>query len=268
MATMACHYYSYSLQRRVDIEIIIPTPEGNEQISDENIISKFNYQKGLPVIYLLHGAYGNYSSWTRFSNIERYVQKYKCCVVMASADNSFYQDMYHGGAYYTFFSKELPSFVKNIFPVSDKREDTYIAGLSMGGYGAWFLALSNPHIYSKAASLSGALDIVKLYDDFVAGKVSGPFDWNSIFENPEKLSGSFADLFFLYENCKSKGEIPDLYQAWGNKDFLYEDNVSVKNRLQSLNANLYYEESEGGHDWDFWDCHIKKVLSWIFDEKN
>ena len=68
---------------------------------------------------------------------------------MASAGNYFYQDMYRGSAYRTFFTEELPMFITSVFPVSKKREDTYIAGFSMGGYGAWYLALSAPHLYAK-----------------------------------------------------------------------------------------------------------------------
>ena len=267
MACIHCNYYSFSLKRTTEINVIIPTPEGDEQITDKKTQNLFHYDLGLPVVYLLHGAYGNYSSWIRFSNIERYAQKYRCAVVMASAENSFYQDIHHGSAYYTFFSKELPTFITNVFPISKKRKDTYIAGLSMGGYGAWFLALSNPQLYSKAASLSGALDIVMTYDEGKKGAIKSPFAWHDIFENPSQLKGSHADLFYLYSQCKESGIIPELYQACGTEDFLYAMNQSVQNRLIKLGANLTYEESAGNHDWDFWDHYIQKVLHWMMAEK-
>ena len=146
--------FSNALKTNVNINFFIPTPEGQEQITDSAVQQKYNYEKGLPVVYLLHGAFGNYNSWLRFSCVERYAQKYGCVLVMASAENSFYHDMSRGNSYYTFFSKELPALVQSILPVSRRREDTYIAGFSMGGYGSWYIALNNPQNYCKAASLS------------------------------------------------------------------------------------------------------------------
>ena len=108
---MTCNFFSFALKSNVSANLFIPTPEGNEQITDETVRQRYQYETGLPVVYLLHGAYGNYFSWMRFSNVERYAQKHCCVLVMASAENSFYHDMYHGGAYYSFFSKELPGSI-------------------------------------------------------------------------------------------------------------------------------------------------------------
>ncbi len=263
MALINSNYYSFSLKRTVEINVIIPTPEGDEQITDKKTQDSYQYEQGLRVVYLLHGAYGNYSSWTRFSNIERYAQKHCCAVVMASAENSFYQDMRHGGAFFTFFSKELPTMITSLFPVSKRREDTYIAGLSMGGYGAWFLALSNPNMYSKAASLSGALDIAMLYDNSKKGSIPGPFIWEDIFEDPSHLKGSRADLFYLLSRCKESGVIPELYQACGTEDFLYPMNQSVRDRIKDSGVEFIYEEGTGDHDWDYWDSYIQHVLEWM-----
>ncbi|MEY8354487.1 alpha/beta hydrolase family protein [Lachnospiraceae bacterium 54-53] len=263
MASMHCHYYSYSLKRGVDINVIIPTPEGNEQITDEKTKKAYSYERGLPVLYLLHGAFGDYSSWMRFSNIERYAQKHCCAVVMASAENSFYQDMYRGSRFFTFFTEELPAFAGSIFPISGRREDTYVAGLSMGGYGAWFLALSRPDLYGKAASLSGALDIVTAYREIKKGTIDGPFSWDQIFENPEQLSGSRADLLALYDRCSAAGTVPELYFACGTEDFLYDMNREIKTRLEEKGAKAVFEEGEGGHTWDFWDKYIRNVLQWM-----
>lgn len=263
MASMNCHYYSFSLKHTVDINVIIPTPEGNEQITSEETKEVYPYEKGLPVLYLLHGAFGDYSSWMRFSNIERYAQRHRCAVVMASAENSFYQDMYRGNQYFTFFTEELPGFIRSIFPVSKRREDTYIAGLSMGGYGAWFLALSRPDLYAKAASLSGALDIAETYEKTTEGAIDGPFPWNEIFENPDQLSGSEADLLTLYDRCAKAGNIPELYQACGTEDFVYDINRRIKERMEDRGAKVIYTEDKGNHNWDFWDKYIQNVLQWI-----
>ena len=81
-------------------------------------------------------------------------------VIMPGAERSFYADMEHGYKYWTYISEELPSIMKSFFPISDKREDTFVAGLSMGGYGAMKLAFNHPERYAAAASLSSAVDPV------------------------------------------------------------------------------------------------------------
>lgn len=155
MALMETHYYSSSLGSNITLNVFVPTPGSSEQITQMGHSAKYDYENGLPVLYLLHGAYGDAFSWVRYSNIDRYAQDRGIVVVMASAENSFYQDLRSGKKYKTFFTEELPLFIRNVFPVSREREKTFIAGFSMGGYGAWYLALSRPELYAKAASMSG-----------------------------------------------------------------------------------------------------------------
>lgn len=164
MALMETHYYSFSLGSNITLNVFVPTPGSSEEITQINHTQKYDYEAGLPVLYLLHGAYGDAFSWVRYSNIDRYAQERGMVVVMASAENSFYQDLKSGKKYKTFFTEELPVFIQSVFPVTKDREKTYIAGFSMGGYGAWYLGLSRPDLYAKAASMSGALDIAGLYE--------------------------------------------------------------------------------------------------------
>ncbi len=127
-----------------------------------------NYQTPFRVLYLLHGYSDDQTAWQRWTSIERYAEGLNLAVVMPAAQNSFYTDMVHGGKFFTFLTEELPAVVHDLFPLSTERADTFVAGLSMGGYGAFKLALSRPDLYAAAASLSGALDIcevVKENDD-------------------------------------------------------------------------------------------------------
>ena len=261
-----CHYYSTVLKRNTEINVIIPTPEGNEQITNQDIKKRYDYEAGLPVVYLLHGAYGDCSSWIRFSNIERYAQAHQVVAVMASVENSFYQDMVHGNPYFTYLTEELPAFITTLFPVSKKREDTYIAGFSMGGYGAWYLGLSYPERYGKIAGMSAAMDIAQLAKECEKGTIDGPFAWNDIFQNPNELAGTDKDIFALYQKCKKNGILPKLYQACGTADFLYQMNVDAYRRLTDLGADITYSETEGAmHNWDYWDKEINKILDWMIE---
>lgn len=265
MANITCNYYSPTLRQNTTIQVVIPTPSSHEPVRTFKTLSssRYPYDTGFPVVYLLHGTYGDFSSWGRYSNVERYAQEHHCAVIAASAGNSFFQNMHHGYAYRTFFTEELPAFVTSLFPISKKREDTFIAGLSMGGYGAWYLALSAPHVYAKAASLSGALDIALAYETTKKGIVDYTFAWNDIFETPDALSGSDSDLFVLYSRCRKNGLVPELYQACGREDFLYASNLDVNRRMRALHADIVYEEGPGAHTWDFWDTYIRRAMNWM-----
>ncbi len=262
MAWMETHYYSTTLKNNIILNVLVPTPTSNETAIGQNHAEKYNYEKGLPVLYLLHGAYGDAFSWLRFSNIERYAQEKGIVVVMASAENSFYQDMKSGKQYETFFSKELPTFIQSIFPVSKRREDTYIAGFSMGGYGAWFLALSHPDLYAKAASISGAVDVVGIFDVKTLQNDEVNYMEN-VFGDLSRLKNSKYDLLNLCDTCIADGLIPALYQTIGTEDFFYQGNQYIREELQKRNIVLTYDEGYGGHDWTFWEGNLEKVLDWL-----
>lgn len=269
MALMEVHYSSFALGNNITLNVFVPTPGSSEAITDMNTISKYDYQHGLPVLYLLHGAYGDAFSWIRSSNIDRYAQEKGIVVVMASAENSFYQNLNGGRRYYDFFTEELPAFIQNVFPVSKNRESTFIAGFSMGGYGAWYLALRRPDLFSKAASMSGALDIAFLADSLLSTTENNPFQLKNSFydaldENGKlQLVGSKYDLLRLYDDDVSNGLAPKLYQAVGKSDFLYKSNRRIHELMVKRNADLVYEEGPGAHDWEFWDEYVKHILDWL-----
>src|ERR671918_410594 len=121
-------------------------------------------QKKFRTLYLLHGHSDDHTAWQRWTSIERYAEGLNLAVVMPAVHLSFYNDMAHGGKYWQFISEEVPMLARDMFSLSSKREDNFVAGLSMGGYGAFKLALTHPERYATAASLSGALDISAVVD--------------------------------------------------------------------------------------------------------
>ena len=184
MAFFQVNFFSPTLRFGTDVNVVIPTPNSDELMNHKDT-SYFHTGAKYQVLYLLHGAYGDYSDWMRLTSIEKYAQNHKIAVVMPSASNSFYQDMYRGSQYLTYLTEELPEFIESLFPVSRKRENTFVAGLSMGGYGAWRLALQKPEQYACAASLSGAVDIqnarkrmTELGLDLTYAEHPGIHDWD------------------------------------------------------------------------------------------
>ncbi|MDD3206010.1 MAG: alpha/beta hydrolase family protein [Lachnospiraceae bacterium] len=263
MAFMQCNFFSPVLNFNTNINVFIPTPNSDEILNNK----KSDYfQEGVKfqVLYLLHGAYGDYSDWLRLTSIEKYAQNHKIAVVMPSASNSFYQNMYKGSEYLTFMNEELPKFVQSIFPVSEKREDTFVAGLSMGGYGAVKLAFEKPEQFAACVSLSGAIDLISVAKQAREGEFASPFLWNSIFENPDNIEGTDADLFALAKKKIALGhKLPKVFQTVGTEDFIYEANVSAKEKMENIGVDLTYEEYPGIHDWDFWDTYIQRALDWL-----
>lgn len=255
---LSCHFRSPVLRRNTRINVILPTPE------TENA----PIRQDLKVLYLLHGLHGDDDSWLQYSGIARYVKDTNIAVVMPSVGNSFYQDMACGERFFTYMTEELPKFIQGLFPVSKKREDTYVAGLSMGGYGAFFLGLRRPDLYAAAASLSGALDIGLRVTKLPAVQSGpAPFYVESCFGDLQSIAGSDRDIFYLFEQARANGLLPRLYQACGTADYLYGMNVQSHQLLTQMGAQITYRETPGmAHEWAFWDREIQNVLAWLQEE--
>ncbi|MDQ8179469.1 alpha/beta hydrolase family protein [Pelagicoccus sp. SDUM812005] len=225
---------------------------------------RIKMQKGAdhksPVLYLLHGLSDDHSTWTRRTSIERYVEDYDVIVVMPAVHRSFYRNTHAGHRYYDYVAHELPEICAQHFSISQDPAKTFVAGLSMGGYGAFKLALSNPQAFAAAASLSGVLDIVG-----VAGEREERLpDWPSIFGPDAEIKGTEDDLLHLASQLKeSNAPIPQLFQCCGTEDYLYLANQSFRAHAAKIGLQVKYEEGPGAHEWGYWDQTIQRVLDWL-----
>lgn len=253
MAFMDCYFFSESLGVSASMHVILPQSTTGQIGMESNAIKKKH-----PTLFLLHGLSDDHTIWMRRTSIERYAAAYGLAVVMPAVNRSFYTDMAVGYKYWTFISEELPALARSFFPLSEAREDTFVAGLSMGGYGAFKLALSCPSQFAAAASLSGALDIASI------AKQRDPVEFERIFGDLNQFPGSRNDLFQLAEDvAQGEGPSPMLYQCCGTEDFLYQDNVRFRDHCRDLKLELTYEEEPGSHEWGYWDHKIQNVLSWL-----
>ncbi|MBC8536041.1 alpha/beta hydrolase [Feifania hominis] len=270
MAFLQLKTFSKTLRKKTDIQVILPTPLAGE-IMDGAMSSQFERSKmsghGLdyyseelrcPVLYLLHGGYGDDGDWMRFSRIESYAQNYNLCVVMADAENSCYRNMPRGGPqYYDYFTKELPEMIRWMFPVSTRREDTFVVGLSMGGAGAFKLGMSKPEMYGYVASLSGGFG-----HGLTMAREGGPSAL--AFAPDERTEGTLDDPLWLSAQLVEKGvDYPKYYMCCGTEDFVYPGNVELKEHLDRIGFHYIYHEQPGVHNWDFWDDEIQRILEWL-----
>lgn len=236
MAKMLCNFISYTLKRTVDITVVIPSVTIPESLGVGDPPS--HVHEPYPVLYLLHGYGNNHATWTGYSNVELYAEERQIAVVMLSAENKFYAD--HGGDddYFKFVSEELPAFIQNTFPVSKSPKDTYIAGLSMGGYGALLHGLSHPENYHAIGTFSGAV-----------------INQNANAPQPIDL---------LKKDIADGKKIPAIYLACGNDDFILEANHKFDDLMTELKVDHYSEFIDGyGHEWRFWDLEVERFLDWI-----
>ena len=255
MAFINLKFFSETLKMQTEIAVILPQKSASGEIGVKSGASKDGKYKCL---YLLHGLSDDHTIWARRTSIERYAQEYGIAVVMPCGARSFYTNMKYGGAYYDYIAKEVPRIVREFFNVSAEREDNAIAGLSMGGYGALKIGMRESDSYFAAAGLSSVADIKAFMGIDRYAEVALPiFGESAVIPDSE-------DLFFLAGELEKKSIKPKLYMGVGKQDFLYEHNQKLKSRLESLDLDYTYRESDGIHSWVFWDEYIQYVLAWAF----
>ena len=248
MALLRCDFKSETLGVSCTINAIL-----NQQVFAEK-----GEGHRSPVLYLLHGLSDDHTVWTRRTSLERYAEQYDVAIIMPAVQRSFYTNMNIGYRYWDFLTDELPALCQAFFPISTDREKTFAAGLSMGGYGAFKLALSHPERFAAAASLSGALDLWGLNSE---RDVLLP-EWQAIFG--ESFQDSDNDLMALAKRLKdASSPRPALYQCCGTEDYLYDANQRFLQHCRSIGLEIDFEEDPGEHEWGYWDRKIQHALDWL-----
>lgn len=266
MALIQVNFISKSLMRTVPVHVILPT--------DKMTFPGMPERGDLPykTLYLLHGVFGNYTDWISGTNIQRWAEEKDLAVVMPSGDNMFYVDQEAGHNYYgEFIGKELVEMTRKMFPLSRKREDTYIAGLSMGGYGALRNGLKYHDTFGCIAGLSSAMIIDGIGErtDDVPFFLESRSYAESIFGDLDQVEESDNNPRWLARRIKEEGgQFPDIYLTCGTEDSLLEGNRRFAEYLKLQGADVTYTEGPGGHEWDFWNRSIKDVLDWLPLEQN
>lgn len=245
---------SKSLQRRTTISVILPADNIHFLQDSEEIVPQ-----PYKTLYFLHGLYGSDDIVLANTSIQKFAEDHGIAIVIPCGENSFYLDNEKAHAYYgEYVGRELLDITRNIFPLSDKREDTFIAGFSMGGYGAIRNGLKYHENFSKIGMISPALitdDIVNYADDDNVLRSRSYYE--SIFGNLDEIAGSDKDPKYLIDNCPN---IPDIFMACGFDDFLYGKSTDFYSFLNSRNIDATFVEAEGEHTWDFCDKYLKEFI--------
>lgn len=255
MALIKCQFFSEILGLSTSMTVILP-----EQTTLQIGMQNNKWGDKYPTLYLLHGFSDDDTIWTRRTSIERYAAAYGLAVVMPQVDHSYYTDMEYGKKYWTFLTEELPSIARSFFPLSDAREENFVAGLSMGGYGAFKWALNYPDRFAAAASLSGVTDIAQRVE---ASRKEENTKFFFVFGDRDIARTSNDLLWLLEQREQSSTPKPILYQCCGTEDFLYQNNLSFKEVCEDTSFDLTTDFGPGDHEWGYWDKKIQDVLAWL-----
>ena len=257
MAFMEVKFFSRALNVACSVNVILPEAhQGIGQIGST--------RKKLPrVLYLLHGLSDDHTIRMRRTSVERYAAKHNLADNKPAVNRTFYNNDRYGAAYWDFVSEELPKVMHTFFRLSSKPEDTFVAGLSMGGYGALRLALTYPERFAAAGSFSGALDLGAL------GERRDKTELHRILGDDTQIRDTDLDCFHLMKKNAAAPKKPRLFVACGTADFLYDAHQKA---VPALKANgwdvTHFEKPDAIHEWGFWDEMIKAFIPWALDEKD
>lgn len=276
MARLSVDYFSAALMRTTTLDVILPVDDTGEAMD-------VDYRRrhdpaawdGVPypapkapfkTLYLLHGITGNHTDLVSETRIRAWAEQRRVAVVMPSGYNAFYLDHPETHNYYgRFIGQELPEVTRAMFPLSTRREDTFIGGVSMGAYGALRNGLRYCETFGSIISLSSAM-IVDGFDRVVSDDL--------FFLNRSFLESTFGDLDHVVDSDKDPARLaadlvycdrprPRVFMACGDRDPLAPANRMLADKIRSIGLDVTYHELQGGHDWDLWNRALPEALDWL-----
>ena len=262
MAFCNVEFFSQVLNRSVRCCIFLPTDQGQYR--------ELPQKEPLPTLYLLHGMTGSQASWYAMESLWKLADQYSLAIVLPNGENSFYADSpLTGAAYGTFVSQELVDFTRNTFPLSREREQTFIGGLSMGGFGAIVNGRRNPETFGYITAFSSALikQLILRSDEEEGLDYFTRIQYQNMFglENIQDFEGSGWDYEALARHLAASGkEKPKIYMDCGTEDAsLYKANLEFKDLLLKLNYRVTWDSRPGFHDNAFWNNSLKKAADFL-----
>lgn len=229
-----------------------------------NVITPENYSKSdtYPVIFLLHGHSDNYLKWSQGGVVGDLADKHSVIVVMPDGGyDSWYFDspIVKDYQYETFVSNELISYVDSCFSTIKDRHGRAITGLSMGGHGAFYIAMRNQDKFANMGSLSGGMDICPFTNKWnISGRLGAYDEFPERWENHSVIN--MTDLLV-------PGKMNIVFEC-GTSDFFYQVNCNMHEKLLNEGIPHDFYSRPGGHSWTYWLSNIKYQFLYFVDRFN
>ena len=270
MALCRINYCSDTMKQKMSVSIIIPENKWGYSLADRP--ADYRY----PTLWLLCGGGFDHTDWLRYTAIELFAAKHGVAVVMPGISYAGYMDTTEGDyRYWTQISVELPDYLRKILPLSDRRSDNFVAGFSMGGYGAFKWAMQQPNMFAACGTFAGPIGIIPrkpipsdeklgqpcLRDDFC----EEPFGtlW-AAFGSAAKIRNTPSDnLYMLEKRLAEHSELPAFYVAIGAQDPTAPDNYVTMDYMHEIGLDFNDIRDNGKHDWEYCNRHVELFLDWI-----
>lgn len=268
MASITCSFYSKVLAKTTIAQVFLPSMSGKEAmyLEDEQ---RLDPGRRFKTLVLLHGYSESYNAWQRYSQMELFGEDNGVAIICPDGNNGHYTDWAVGPQYMTFLNSEFLPAMRAMFPLSLKREDTFIGGLSMGGYGALKWAFTYPETFSHLLNFSGGVDIMDRLA-YYRDRPETAKTMETVYGDLNKVKDSIHDNYWLLKHYDTaKYPLPRLFSSCGMQDtpvFLVHRKLAQLYREAGGDVTVY--EWEGLHDFHFWNRALEQAMyHWLPNER-
>lgn len=257
MAIFTMNLLSNALMKETQVTVILPCFNEYEEYNQPD--EKFQ------TLWLLHGGGESFTQYTTRTNIYRLANNNKVAVVLPDTGTNHYNNIPGGPSYYDYISEELPALLRKHLPLSDKREDNFIFGHSMGGYGAFKCAMDHPENYGAVGLLStGPQSALQLRSLGIGLETPGFDRYTRIFGGTDKIPESINDPWWMLAKAvQEKKNLPLIFDGCGTDDRIYAAYRAFLDYADSLGVKIDRWEAPGWHSWDFWNQGLEKFFEWL-----
>ena len=259
MDLLDVHFHSAVLGMETRMKVLLPERANERDMNEEKVAAL----DGFGGLYFLHGMGNGYSAVLRWTNIDRYANGHNVAVFMPEGSLAWYTDEKYGFRYFTYITEELPEICRNFFPkLKTGRRDTFIAGMSMGGYGALKCALNRPDKYLGAGLFAGAFENMEHLHNEGDPEMKHNLFYN-IYGTLDECRGSESDLLAQVVKRKEETNKVRLFQCCGTRDTLYPANLEMRDALRANGWDVTYSEGDAAHDFAYWDLEMPSFFDWL-----
>ena len=220
--------------------------------------------ENIPTLWLLHGANSDCTEWFTQTSLSRYLAGRNLAVITLSVHNGFYVNMRYGAPYADYLEQEWICTVRKLFLcLSHERETNFLAGASMGGFGAFRLGVNRPDLFCKVGAFAGSIEMPTIVERNQRGIQRGGDDFRWAFGQYENMINNTNDVVYMARKCVANGMMPELYMVCGMEDSDYALNTIARDDMRLVGATVHWHEKRGIHSFDCWDPELPSFLDWL-----